>query len=309
MKKKLLILLFMLIPVIYAADIDIFDRDPKNPFDLNPPVWVQGYWESDYPRYWEIRSDSMISSFIGGSEENADIAYGIIDGLLLYKDIYSIDYFHDSEISQPMVRAKHIASCDPEFVNPTLRYYIGNERIILGMEEVVDLLENWLIEIGLTEDTPKELIIKCIEYAFLCPENADPELYNQEAAKQLIMELQTGNPSFEDLVNGIIRICFVQLSDIEKLFNRITVEEKIAYPEYSVTFSYDGFPFYKLSLTRRFDDLIVQHKMLSIYILDDIPEESPGVFVFPRDYLYDEGYFSKQIFHFREYSMESKAVR
>ena len=324
--KKLIAILFSFFVALgaYAGEVDpVFGIDPDNPFELHPPVWIQGFWEDDRGyNHMQISLDGIVADFISYRSDNAgtELSLSLLEKLYYNPCIFDFEFRlkrNDSGGFGDYYNAHLIKQCDigslyDFFMKDPINlssgylmpygYQLFEHLGIASTDSVEDVRHKVEEEIGKCDFIIKEYGNNP-DYTISVDETKRYKVF----LKDMLELAQQEHYDFDDfMIKTVSRLSTVK--EMNELLADCSVAETASYPYYGLKFYYDDTEFASVDFIRSEDELTVSLK-LSCYDdfeWDSIPETIEGI---SRENLEEHGLREEFEFEFREYSMNKKAVR
>lgn len=309
---------------VHADEVDpIFGVNPDNPFNLHPPVWVQGFWEDDSGHdHMQISPDGIVADFISYRYDNAgtELSLSLLEKLYHNPCIFDFEFRlrrNSSGDFDSYYNAHLIKQCDIG----SLYGFFSQDPIDLSSKYLMSYGYQLFEQLGITSTDSLEDVRQKVEEAieqcnFIIDEYGDNPDYSLSVnnVKQYMaffenmLELASHEPyDFDDYLLGTVSLLSVA-KEMNELLSDCSVKETASYPSYGLEFYYDDTEFASIDFIRSEDELTVSLELFCYYDYewDSVPETIDGI---TRDELEEHDLRMESKFEFREYSMNRKAVR
>lgn len=324
--KKLISILFIFFMVFggFAGDIDpVFGLDSDNPFELHPPVWIQGFWEDDIGHaHMQISPDGIVADFISYRLDNAgiELSLSLLEKLYHNPSIFDFEFRLSRNDSGDFIgyyNAHLIKQCYIGY----LYDFFSTDPINLSSEYLMPYGYQLFEQLGITStDNVKDVKQKVEEAIAQCNsiineygDNPDYSLSVNDVKRYMtLLENMQELASHEPYDFDVYLIETISLlstaNEMNELLENCSVAETTSYPYYGLKFYYDDTEFASIDFIRSEDELTVSLELFCYYDYewDSVPETIEGI---SRENLEEHGLREEFEFEFREYSMNKKAVR
>ena len=311
---------FFLMLSLHAGEMDpIFGVNPDNPFDLHPPIWVQGFWEDDVgDDHMHISPNSISTDFMVWTDGGAELTLSLIERLCCSSAIYKPVFDHyDPDSRDNIYKTELIKALNfPDYAYRLFKY----EPRVLSFAMLVPFVQDLFDSIGIGADDEAVEVISKIDDAIREGESAAVEIGDSPDSSRYLQELEqalsylvklresivTDGYSYEDfLQTGVPNHPFTLM--LEDLIGRIDAVEVASYPYYSVEFLLDGTVFAAVEFTRSEDNLDFSLELFCYpeYLLGIMPDAP----LIADDDLVLYGLRKEAEFEFREYSADKRATK
>lgn len=307
---------------IHADEVDpIFGVNPDNPFNLCPPVWVQGFWEDDIGYYhMQISPDEIVADFISyrSDDGGTELALSLLERLFYSQKIYELEYNrYDTDKHVLIYDAKLKTSINKSW-NRVYDFWAENP-FKFSSDYVFPISYDFFDNLGITKDDKaievksklQELIDSCNSFI---SEFGDDAKYNWEINRieqdivfcEKSLELvDEENYDFDSFLISVTPSLPTVLQ-LKEFLSKCSVTEIASYPYYGLRFFYDDVEFASMDFSRSEDELEVT---LNLYCYNGFTLNSEIIEGVTDDDLELYGLRKNLEFEFREYSMNRKAVR